>query len=372
MGRPPIPEAATGPAWTWPRLALTLAIGGVGGLVAAWLRMPLAWMIGAMLAVTAAALMRAPVGLPMPLRRVMITVLGVMLGSTFSPEIVDRAGAWAISLIGLLVYIIATGVLLWWLLRRFAGYDHPTAFFAGMPGGLNEMVILGAAAGGDDRTLALTHSLRVLLVVLIIPIWFRLTIGYDTGGLLGPAPKAAPGWLDLAILIGCAVVGAPTGRLVRLPAPDLVGPMMVSAIVHLTGLTASSPPPLAIAAAQLIIGSAIGCRFAGASVPALVRVARIGIAQTIAMILISLGFAVGLSLLTGAPVPALLLAYAPGGLAEMSLIALYLDTDTAFVATHHIIRIFLVVSLASLLFTVLTRLWGPAAKAGNDKAMTKD
>jgi uncharacterized membrane protein AbrB (regulator of aidB expression) len=44
------------------------------------------------------------------------------------------------------------------------------------------------------------------------------------------------------------------------------------------------------------------------------------------------------------------LAYAPGGFAEMSLIALALSVDSAFVASHHLIRIILVVTLAPLLF----------------------
>ena len=44
------------------------------------------------------------------------------------------------------------------------------------------------------------------------------------------------------------------------------------------------------------------------------------------------------------------MAYAPGGLAEMSLIALVLSIETAFVATHHMLRIMLIVVLAPIAF----------------------
>ena len=40
----------------WAKLGLALAIGGLGGWVAKLLGLPLAWMIGAMVATTAAAL----------------------------------------------------------------------------------------------------------------------------------------------------------------------------------------------------------------------------------------------------------------------------------------------------------------------------
>ena len=56
----------------------------------------------------------------------------------------------------------------------------------------------------------------------------------------------------------------------------------------------------------------------------------------------------------------IVLAYAPGGLAEMSLIALSLGIETAFVATHHIIRIGLIVVVAPLVFTRIRRPGGQA------------
>jgi uncharacterized membrane protein AbrB (regulator of aidB expression) len=58
-------------------------------------------------------------------------------------------------------------------------------------------------------------------------------------------------------------------------------------------------------------------------------------------------------LATGIPARQVLLAYAPGGLAEMSLIALSLDIDAAYVSTHHILRILFVIGIAPLVFRLL-------------------
>lgn len=334
------------------RVLLTLAIGAVGGEILSYLHVPLAWMIGALVATTIAALLRAPLALPRKLRDTVITVLGVMLGSSFRPEMFDNLGSWAFSLIGLLLYLIVSTGVLFILLRRFAGYDPVTAYFAAAPGGLNEMVLVGGALGGDDRTLALTHAARVMLVVMIIPLWFAFSAGYRSSGAY--STEVAAGALDLIILLGCAVFGAVIGRLIRLPAANLMGPMLLSAAVHLAGVTQSSPPWFLVALAQLIVGGSLGCRFVGVAPRAMARVILISIPGTAVLLVITLAFGVGLHLLTGVPLTLLVLAYAPGGLAEMSLIAFYLGQDTAFVASHHLIRITLIILLAPLVFRLFT------------------
>jgi uncharacterized protein len=59
-------------------------------------------------------------------------------------------------------------------------------------------------------------------------------------------------------------------------------------------------------------------------------------------------FAEGLHLLVGEPVAAVFLAFAPGGLAEMSLIALSLQMSAIYVTAHHVARIVLAVGLAKI------------------------
>ena len=171
-------------------MLLALAIGGGGGLLFAWAKLPLPWMMGAMVATTVAAVAGANIRIEYRLRMMMISILGVMLGSAFRPELVDRLGEWAVSIAGLLVYAVTAGALVTWYFRRVGGYDPVTSYFASSPGGLNEMVIVGREMGGDDRVIALTHSARILLVVMTIPFLFRLFADYTPpSGLL---PSGAP------------------------------------------------------------------------------------------------------------------------------------------------------------------------------------
>jgi uncharacterized protein len=131
--------------------------------------------------------------------------------------------------------------------------------------------------------------------------------------------------------------------------------MILSAIIHLVGWTSSSPPALMIMGAQVIVGAAIGARFMGTSPAIIFRVFLIALALTIIMLGITVAFALALHHATGIGLSDIVLAYAPGGLAEMSLIALALDVDAAFVASHHIVRIIIILLCAPMAFKLLRR-----------------
>jgi membrane AbrB-like protein len=338
-----------------PVLAFTLVLGTAGGALFAWFQLPLAWMIGSMVICTTASMLGLPIKVPGGLRSGMIMILGIMLGSAFTPHIVDRLGEWAISLTGLALYIVSAAALGILFLRRVAHYDPVTAFFTATPGGLNEMTLVGAAMGGDDRTISVAHSARVILVVMTVPVFFQMFQGYHPGsrGPLGPALADIPA-ADLALLASCAL-GALVGRWLRLPAYMLLGPMLVSAAIHLAGLTTGKPPGVLIAAAQIVVGAGLGSRFSGVRIGRIAHTLVIASALTIMLLTITFAFSMVLNWMTGIPLPALVLAFAPGGLAEMSLVALALGVDAAFVSTHHIVRIILIVSLVPLTFRAFRR-----------------
>ena len=337
--------------------ALALAIGGLGGWLATLIGIPLPWMIGSMVTVTAGAMFGLPLALPNQLRSVMVVVLGIMLGSGFSPAILDQLGDWALSLSALLLYVIVSGVIGVLYFRRLCRYGPISAYFSAMPGGLSEMVAVGDEMGGDSRIISLTHAWRILSVIMTLPFLFQLWLAYD------PASRPSTGLplmevpiVDMLVLTACAVAGFYAAKALRLPAAAIVGPMILSAVVHLAGWTTANPPRELVALAQIVVGAAIGCRFTGIQLGLVARCIAAATGGTVILVAISLLFAWALHGLTGLSFVALFLAFAPGGLAEMSLIALSLSLDSAFVATHHIVRIFIIVVCAPLLFRLLQRL----------------
>jgi len=338
------------------RFGLTLGIGTVGGALANAFDLPLAWMIGAMCFTTAASLMGAPLFMYMSLRGAMVAILGVMLGSAFAPEMADRLGQWLPTIGALFVYCLLVTLTLMVLFRRVAGYDWVTSFFAASPGGLNEMVLVGGQEGGDDRTISLIHGARVLFVVLAVPFAFTLLTGYEQAD----QPPVGGPLLDLsleafAILTACGVVGVLAAKALRIPAAMVTGPMILSAAVHLAGWSDAKPPVELVAAAQVVIGCAIGQRFAGVPAARVARTLGVAVWATLVMLAITVVFALALDPLGVASFQAVVLSFAPGGLAEMSLIALALGVDAAFVSTHHIVRIVILVILAPMAFRAVRR-----------------
>lgn len=348
------PPSASSNLPAWQKILLALAIGTAGGWLANLMQIPLAWMIGAMTATTVAAMAGLPIALPIVYRTAMVAVLGVMLGSGFAPEILDRVADWGLSILGLITYTVVSAAVVSVFLRRVAGYDRVTAFFSASPGGLSEMILIGTAKGGDERIISLTHTSRILLVVLALPFVLQWIFGFSPGPQPpGGIPLVEAEALDMAVLTLCGVVGFFAARAIRLLAAAILGPMVVSAAVHLAGWSDAKPPTELVAAAQVVVGATIGCRFAGVGLRLVGRTILASIGSTIILVAGCLLFATMLSPVTDLPTIALFLAYAPGGVAEMSLIALALSVDAALVASHHIIRIFFIVVFTPLLFNLL-------------------
>jgi len=336
---------------------LALGLGVLGGVAFYLAHLPLPWMLGALCLAMAAAVTGAPVAFPARLRPPTVAVIGVMLGSGFTPELLALGGRWAVSLGVLALYVVVVGAVVVPFYRVFARTDWQTAYLAGLPGGLNEMVELGEEKRADVRVIILAHSLRIVVTIACIALWFRVVEGRAVGAL--PPVGAAPITLhDAVLLIGCAVLGMIGGRWLRLPAAAFLGPLILSAALHLGGVTESAPPAPLVIAAQIILGTGLGCRFVGVRPGVLGRAAVLAIASTVATILIAGVFALVLWALLAVPAGQGMLAFAPGGVTEMGLVALAIDADVAFVALHHIVRILIVVVLARPLLALLAARFG--------------
>jgi membrane AbrB-like protein len=346
-------------------MALALGIGACGGWLFYTLNMPLPWMLGSMLFVAIAAIAKQPVRLALPLRNTMVTVLGALLGSSFTPDILDRAHHWLGGVVLMISFVAVMTAISVNLFMRFGGFDRVTAYFSGTPGGLAFMTILGEQQGGDPKIIPLVHATRIFFVVFAIPMYLLLVEGLDVprGANAIPAgPLATP--QELLILALCAGSGLLLAKALRLPGAQIVGPMIVSAAAYLSGIVHAPPPPSLVSAAQVVIGAGIGVRFAGLDIRKMAWPLLYALLSGALMLAGAAVLANVVAPYMGLSSYALLLALAPGGLAEMSLIALSLKVDTAFIATMHIVRIMLVVTFAPIAFRLMG--WSKADEPAAD------
>ena len=339
----------------WSKILITLAVGALSGWAFTFMQVPLAWLIGAMIVTTVLALSGIPVHASTNLRTAVIPVLGIMLGSAFTPETLSQFSNWVVSLTTLILFICAIMAIVGVFFYKSFGMGPVTAYFASAPGGLVTMAIMGQHYGGDDRAITLVHSIRILLTVLIIPISFRLFAGYQPDSSSGLQLAANIGLYDAGILISSALVGYGVAKVLRIPSANLVGPMLASALVHGLGWTTSAPPVALINVAQVVIGIGVGVRFAGVSIQKVARTLKAGALSTLLMIVLAAAISILLAKITGLPFAALMLAFAPGGLAEMALVSLAMGIDTAFVSTHHLVRVLFMIFFAPVVFAAIKR-----------------
>ncbi len=335
------------------RLAGTLALAALGGSLFAWIGTPLAWMLGAMFFTTIASLAGAPTYMSLTLRKAMLAILGIMLGSSFRPEIISQAVQWLPSMGVMLGFMALITTLSYQYFRRVAGLDKATSYFSSAPGGLTEMMTVGESMGGNAATISLVHATRILVVVGTIPVYFRYVEGLHIPA-MPPGPVGFPDLLDLVLLTACAVIGVPLAAKMRLPAGALLGPMLLSAILHISAITSAAPPSPIVACSQVVIGAGIGCRFAGLSLESVWRTIMFAAGSGLMMVIAATVTGIIAAPLIGDLPKPLILALAPGGLAEMSLIALSIGSLTAYISFMHLSRIILVVIVFPAIFRLVT------------------
>lgn len=334
--------------------ALTLCFACFGTALFWWLGLPLPFLFGPMTACLIAALAHAPIKGFGQVSVAARTILGVAVGASITPDLAAELPKMAASVALVPVFILLIGLVGVPFFRRLWGFDTTTAYYAAMPGGLQDMVIFGTEAGGNPRALSLIHATRVLIIVTLAPVF--LTVFYGAG-LTNPigAPATEIPLHELALMVGAALVGWKGGERVGLFGASILGPMIVTAILSLAGLIHARPPREAILLAQFFIGCGIGIHFIGVTLRELRRIVAAGVAYVIVLAILAAGFTLLVTHLgLGQPVEAFL-AFAPGGQAEMTVLAIVTGADLGFVITHHLTRIVLVIIGAPMIAGLMQR-----------------
>lgn len=337
--------------------AKTLGLA-VAGTAAFWLTgLPLPFLFGPLLACLISALAGMQLRGLGQISVAARTILGIAVGASITPELVGRLPQIALSVALMPLFIALIGLIGVPFFRRVYRFDWVTSWYAAMPGGLQDMVIFGKEAGGDPRALSLIHATRVLIIVTVAPIILTKGFGVSLDQPIGaPASTLPP--TELGLMVFAAIVGWKGGERIGLFGASILGPMIVTAILSLAGLIHTRPPSEAILAAQFMIGIGIGVGYVGVTFHELRRDVLAGILFVLMLAALAAGFTEVSYLLGIAPPVESFLAFAPGGQAEMTVLAIVAGADLGFVIAHHLTRVVLVITgapIAARLFRVKDR-----------------
>jgi membrane AbrB-like protein len=322
-------------------ITVGIAAAGVAAFMAAGL--PLPFLFGPM----AACLIAALAGVRMRGMGVVAvagrTVLGVAVGASITPAVLGQVPQMALSVALVPLYIATIAAVGVPFFRRVCKFDAATAWYAAMPGGLQDMVVFGKEAGADVRALSLIHATRLLVFVTLAPFLMTFVFGETLDRPVG-APAAEMPLHEIVLLVLAALVGWKGGERIGLFGASIIGPMIVTAALSLGGLVHVRPPAEAILAAQFLIGVGIGVGYVGVTLRELRRDVAAGMVFVLILAVLATIFAeIAVQLGVARPVEGFL-AFAPAGQAEMTVLAIVAGADLGYVIVHHLTRLLLVIS----------------------------
>ena len=327
---------------SWQNPALAFVLCALAGGACAWLHVPLPWLLGPLVAMAICNFAGAELRSLRGAREVGQVAIGIVLGLYFSPEVGKYVLSQWVLLLAAGVFAIALGVFSGAVLARLANVDRSTAFFASVPGGAAEMTLLGERYGARPDRIALAQSLRILIVVFVVPFVLTLSGAHGSDPYVPAAGVALDGTRLAALIAAAALTGFAITR-AGLPNGFMFGPLALTIVLMSCEVRLSSMPTGLTNTAQLLIGWVLGSRFERRSLASAPRYVAAAVTSILVGIACAAAFGAGLAWISGLSVATLVLATAPGGIAEMCITAKVLQLGVPFVTAAHVSRVFLLI-----------------------------
>lgn len=330
------------------KIAITFAAASCAGWLFLQAGLPAPYLMGSLFGVwllgASLAPLRPQLGVAQWFRIPIILGLGVLIGASFGLDFFDNLSRWWVTALIMVITTFLICLMSYSFLTKWRGYDKMLAYFCCIPGGQAEALIMAHQLTEKDYVVALFHLVRVAVIFISMPLLLGLSQGQEAVSNSNVMMENMPHlWhlpaTDLLALIGVALGGFVVARLIRMPLPHLLGPIMLSAALHISGALDLPRVNEFVILAQLTIGGSIGARLARVPFREVFRYlqdAIINLALTLgAFLLVAYGISYALhqSFLT------IWMGFVPGGLYEVTLLGLLFGFDVAFIAFHHTARI---------------------------------
>ncbi len=340
------------------QLLALYGLTALSGGIASALAVPLPWMIGPLLASGAVALAGWEAPVP-PVTRLLgqVTVAGA-IGMTLTATtlgVAAASAAWMV-LLGLATLLLGGAVAI--IAARLSRLDLGTLCLVCIPAGPIETANIAVRYGLRTGPIVFGQTLRIAMIVLILPplvVWLE---NVEVAAAVRPS-STLQWWMVPPFLAWCGVVGMIFARL-RIPNAFFLGALIAAALVAATGVAAGGTPPAVLAAGQILLGTWLGTVFSRRQIARARAELPVVVASTVVVMALCCGL--GLFVSWGADIEweTMVLAAAPGSLTEMALTAELVHADPVMVTAFHVVRIFIMIPLTSLIFVVFGHRLGSA------------
>lgn len=342
-------------------VALTLLVGGLGG-VGFWLiGAPAAFLTGSAVAVVCAVLLGMPARLPDLLRGPALALIGVMMGASVGPDALRDIAALPVGAIGLALATLGATLASYLVLRRVGRWDPLTALCGSIPGAFGLVMALAVEHGARMERVIISQALRLFILVSLIPLVF----GSGGGGDAVSAFEEPAGPVEVVAALAVAGGALIVSRLLRFAAGVMIVPLALSAALSASGVIDLHLPGWLGAAAFVVLGASVAARFQTVGGREVLRLAGASLAAFLAAFTVAMSLALVFAQLVDEPLGALFLAFAPGGVDAMIALAFLLGFDVAFVTVMHVARLILLSATIPFVINWADRRYGSAQNSGS-------
>ncbi|MDF2763140.1 MAG: AbrB family transcriptional regulator [Rhodospirillales bacterium] len=317
-------------------MPVAILIGACAGAFAfRALDLPLAYILGAMVGASIVTNLLGPMKGGWLLRRSGLLFVGASVGALLTVDVVAELARLLPVMVAVALASNAVGVLLSFLVARIAGTDGLTGLLSCLPAGMSEMASLAQEVGADEHAVTVIHTLRVVLVLTLIPLWLGLT-----GTVVQPPQEMSiDGGLAVLLIVVVSALISAGAKHVGVLNPWVVVPMLLCLALAVAGFHLPPVPPPVLIAAQIAIGASLGLRFRLRDLSKLPRAAAAGLVSGLILIGVAfIGFTAFVEAFSNLGRLPATMAVAPGGLGEMIASASALGLLPAAVAGFQLTR----------------------------------
>lgn len=344
---------------------LTLLVAVTGGLLGIKLKIPAGAIVGSMTAVMIYSIMTGNAWMPAYTSVISQVGTGAFIGSKIGrsdlSKIKTLSKPIALMMLALFTCAIATGLFM----VKVTKLDLVTAMFSCAPGGILDMSLICDEFGGNSSITAMFQTMRVAIVIASFPTMINLLIK-RTGAtqlrhpVIDVEPKVDDNFSEqsrpkisyvvytMLIALGMGILG----KLLRIPAGAMVLSMISVAAFNICTPYCYMPVTLR-KAIQFLGGATIGSKITLLGVMTLLSSWELLSTLIGGLIVMNLLAAFLLHTVCKWDITTALFASAPGGVADMSIIASEMGADTAIVASMQLLRLTAIIAFYPLLISLL-------------------
>jgi len=333
----------------WSGIAMTLGTALIGAFLFKFIHAPIPWLLGPLITVLIASnVWKGRYYWPVQVRNTGMIIVGYTIGLSMTAAALKE-------MLHQLPYMLVMTVLLLmlcgtiaYMMSKIAKIDYRTALLASVPGGLTQVIMLAEETKGVNLAIVtVTQVIRLMIIIVCVPLLlFSPVFGHTHAATSISLPSAAalwPAWSPRFIIFALAcIVCAWIGSKIKLPTAFLLGPVLATAILNLSGVHAEGLSPIIINAAQLMLGAYVGLMLKPDGLTGKVRTLLVAITSGLVLLIGAWGLSSLLTIVEPISGSTGLLSLAPGGMDQMGILAHEVHADLSMVAGFQLFRTFFI------------------------------